>query len=929
MAEMHLAPWPCCRGGGFKACMAAAVVALLGGLLPIAAQAQVDPRVLERLQGTLGAGTQDAGERLDRSRQDAAALPQTELPRITGEEQELRRFQSRLQLDALYRQSRIEAEYSERLDVPDLRQFGYDLFRVSEGTSGPVTGEVAESYILGPGDELLVTFQGATNDSHTARVARDGRLIVGSLPPIRAAGRSLGAVRTALSAATRQNLLGTDVYVSLGGVRAATVLVGGEVERPGQYQLAALSDIANAIARAGGIRKSGSLRRIRLVRGGVARTVDLYGLLGIGGSVSVGVRDGDQIIVPVIGDTIAVTGSVARPGIYELAGPASVATVLAYAGGALRPRGYTVSVSRIAADGREVFIQLPSESSGVLPGDAIQIMGGSAGAAFDRVTLKGNVRNPGARSLASAPTVADLLGSRDDLQLGTYLPMAVLVRRDLNTGLRMLESVDLIGALDLSRPVRLRGDDILYIFSGSDIAFLNRIAIRQIILGEPNPLPQCRALEQFELLVGDTQSPRFNIVTRGTFTVEREGRDVAVASGSSLNTGRGMAQDEDDEKDANARAIRSGAAVSPRDRASDSREIAGTGRAGPLLCADVFEETPELLPFLIEHSVGVGGSVRRPGIYPVSATIAADTLLAAANGIVANVGPVTLDWTNAATGEQSRYALPDLAPERASNLVLRPGDDLRVNASNFSFESGAVLLTGEFRSPGLYTVRQGERLSELIARAGGLAGNAYPYGAVFTRRSVREQQQEGFKRTARELNTSLLALAGRQNTSGEAVVAAGQLIDTLSKTEAVGRLVVEADPRVLAQRPDLDPILEGGDALHMPKTPTFVLALGDVSNPGALQFIADKRVSDYLAEAGGAQSTADDGRIFLVLPNGSAQPVRNGVWRRSNVVVPPGSTIIVPKNLDPLRTLSIIRDVATIFGQVATAIASVAILADR
>jgi polysaccharide biosynthesis/export protein len=134
---------------------------------------------------------------------------------------------------------------------------------------------------------------------------------------------------------------------------------------------------------------------------------------------------------------------------------------------------------------------------------------------------------------------------------------------------------------------------------------------------------------------------------------------------------------------------------------------------------------------------------------------------------------------------------------------------------------------------------------------------------------------------------------------------------------------------VLAQRPDLDPILDGGDTLHIPKKPTYVLALGDVSNPGAVQFQPGKSVSEYVSEVGGTQSTADDGRVFLVLPNGSAQPVRSSFWRRSNVVVPPGSTIIVPKNLQPLRTLGIVRDVATIFGQLATAVASVAILADR
>jgi protein involved in polysaccharide export with SLBB domain len=899
------------------------------GLVAAPATTQVDPRVLERLQGTLGAGTAGAGAQVDRAREAAATPQPTVLPGQTSEELELRRQQSRIELDALYVPSPIEREYRERLADPTLRQFGYDLFRVTEGGGGPVTGEIADGYILGPGDELVVTFQGATNESVSARVARDGRLIVGTLPPIRAAGRSLGAVRTAIAAATRQNLLGTDVYVSLGGVRAATVVVGGEVERPGQYQVNALADVATAIARAGGVRRSGSLRSIRVVRGGSTRVVDLYGLLGIGASSSFAIRDGDRIIVPVIGDTVAVTGTVARPGIYELRGGASVGDVVAYAGGAVRPRGYTVSISRIGADGREQLLQPQSTLATVLPGDGLQVIGGSAGGVADRVLLRGHVRNAGPRALSAAATVADLLGSPEELRLGTYLPMAALVRRDPATGLRTYEAVDLRSALDRSRPVQLRSDDRLYVFGAGDIAFINRSPIRRIILGERNPLPQCVSLTEFERLVRDTQSPRFNIITRGTFTVERGGRDVVVSTGDVVNRGTQPLEAEQREGTVQLPEVRDGQQDQSTSANEDLRRLRTEYDADHEECPRVFEELPALLPFLIEHSVGVGGAVRRPGAYPVGGPISAETLIAAADGIVANVGTVTLDVTTGSTGTQNRYELPETDRARAANLVLRAGDDIRVNAMISAYESGAVLLSGEFRSPGLYTIRQGERLSELIARAGGLSPNAYPYGAVFTRRSVREQQQEGFKRTARELNTSLLALAAREDVNGQAIAAAGELIRTLSQTEAVGRMVVEADPRVLARRPDLDPILEGGDAIHMPKTPNFVLALGDVANPGALQFIADKRVGDYLAEAGGEQSTADDGRIFLVLPNGSAQPVRNGFWRRSNAVVPPGSTIIVPKNLDPLRTLSIVRDVATIFGQVATAIASIAILADR
>jgi polysaccharide biosynthesis/export protein len=911
-------------------------LALMFGLA-FPAAAQVDPRVIEQLQGRLQ-GTRDAGAQLDQAREQSRRVTLPSNTDLTSEERELRRQQSRIQLNSLYLPSPVEHQYRERLGDPSLRQFGYDLFRVSEGGSGPVTGEVSDGYVLGPGDELVVTFQGATNASESARVARDGRLIVGSLPPIRAAGRTLGSVRTSLSQATRQNLLGTDVFVSLGGVRSATVLVGGEVERPGQYQVTALSDVANAIALAGGIRKAGSLRNIRLVRGGVTRTVDLYGLLGIGTASRIRVQDGDRIVVPVVGDTVAVAGAVARPGIYELRGAASVSEVIAYAGGALYPRGYQISISRIGDDGREIFVRPQGTAAAIWSGDGVQVLSGSAGTAFDRVMLAGHVRNPGPRALAAVPTLAELIGGPEDLQLGTYMPMAIIIRRNPLTGMRSYEAADLRSALDRSRPVALRGDDRVYVFSADDIAFLNSSATRQIILGQENPKPQCYALEKLQSLVADTQSPRFNVITRGTITVEREGRDVAASAGRAL-TGAGTSGSSESLEVVRTRPLQDVDRMgrTARDENDPNQQYDRNQINGPDYdkfarknreCPSVFEDVPELLPVLIEHSVSVGGAVRRPGAYPVAGAISADALVSASDGVMANMRDPMLDITPA-SGPFTRYEMVAGQEDRLANVLVSAGDDIRITANNAAYEAGAVLLTGEFNSPGLYTIRKGERLSELIARAGGLTDQAYPYGGVFTRRSVREQQQDGFQRTARELNTSLLALAAQENVNGQSIIAAGDLIKTLSETEAVGRMVVEADPRVLAQRPDLDPILDGGDTLHIPKKPTYVLALGDVSNPGAVQFQPGKSVSEYVSEVGGTQSTADDGRVFLVLPNGSAQPVRSSFWRRSNVVVPPGSTIIVPKNLQPLRTLGIVRDVATIFGQLATAVASVAILADR
>lgn len=954
-----------------------AVVALaVAYALPAAGQS-IDPRILSQVQGQLGAGSgqQNYGSVLDRSRESsesrlsASDLAAQRTGRVdTPEEQELRRLQSRRAIARLYQPSPVEREFRDRLSDPSLRQFGYELFQSVPNSAGPLTGAVSDNYVVGPGDEIVVQFQGATNDSRSVRVDREGRLVVGVVPPIQATGRTIGAIRNDLAAATRRTLVGTDVYISLGSARSATVFVGGEVERPGQFSLTSLSDISAALAQAGGVRRTGSLRSVRIVHaGGGTSVVDLYGLLGIGSPPAIRLRDGDRIIVPVIGDTVAIAGNVARPGIYEIRKGTSVGALLDYAGGALRPRGNSIAISRIAPDGSEQFVRSAALASPLIPGDAVQLTGGSAGGASGRVLLRGYVANPGARSIGAAPTVRDLLGEVRDLRFDTYLPMAVLIRRDPATAARVFEPVNLLNALTVSPGVPLRSDDRLYVFSRADIDFLNRTPVRRIILGQRNTLTECTALDRLEALVRDTQSSRFSAVTRGSFIVERRGRsDVGAVGGDVSRRGDAALVNNDDDA-TNARDPRSapglartGAEAARDDVASqyDDQDPNGSFRdrnlsrydriegpredpatlgqsarsafeEGP--CRAVFEEEPELLPVLIENAVSVGGSVRRPGAYPIAGTVSARDLAAAAEGLVGTATNMTLDITRSDgdASTQQRIAADTAGVALASTRVAA-GDDLRFNAAQPQSEAGGVLLTGEFARPGLYAIRKGETLSQLMARAGGLSPLAYAYGTVFTRRSVKELQQEGFRRTGRELTSGLLAASSRKtNTSGDSLIAAQSLIRQLATVEAPGRVVVEADPRVLGLRPDLDTVLESGDAIYVPKRPNFVLALGDVNNPGALQFIAGKSARDYLSETGGTSRTADSSRIFVVLPNGTSQPLKSGRWSRNNAVgvIPPGSTIIVPKDIDPLFTLDIARDITSIVGTLLSSVATVAILA--
>jgi protein involved in polysaccharide export with SLBB domain len=348
-------------------------------------------------------------------------------------------------------------------------------------------------------------------------------------------------------------------------------------------------------------------------------------------------------------------------------------------------------------------------------------------------------------------------------------------------------------------------------------------------------------------------------------------------------------------------------------------------------CPSVFNTFPGLLPFMLEHVVAVRGEVRAPGLYPVADATPMVSIVSVAGGVTRDADLERVEMLHFAAGEIAAGARTiDLTQQQTAEQVgVEPGDSLRFNAVFSDRDTGPVLLSGEFIRPGLYNIRRGERLSQVIERAGGLTPQSYPYGAVFQRESVKRAQRVAFIRTARELNSAAIFAAGRKGVGAGSLAALRELTQEIASAEPIGRVVIDADPTVLQVRRELDVVLEPGDRLHMPKRPASVLVIGDVLNPGALQFVAGTKVRDYIRQAGGFQQSADSDRTFLIYPNGVAQPVAISPWNYNPVMVPPGSTIMVPKDAAPLDIFAFAKDMTALISQMAITAASLAVISDN
>jgi protein involved in polysaccharide export with SLBB domain len=238
-----------------------------------------------------------------------------------------------------------------------LEAFGYAMFAESpEGFQPIEMAPVGEDYLLGPGDELVLTLWGDTESVQSLAIDREGRAFVRDVGLVSLGGRRVDEARRELRARLSEVYSGlkktdrggatTSLELSVAKLRTVQVFVLGEVVRPGAYRVASNASLLDLLYRAGGARETGSLRSIRALRAGEPiATFDLYRAL-LAGDITANVRleSGDVVHVPPVGERVTVRGEVFRPAVYEILPGETLNDVLAAAGGATK-RAYLARAS--------------------------------------------------------------------------------------------------------------------------------------------------------------------------------------------------------------------------------------------------------------------------------------------------------------------------------------------------------------------------------------------------------------------------------------------------------------------------------------------------------------------------------------------------------------------------------------------------------
>jgi polysaccharide biosynthesis/export protein len=833
-------------------------------------------------------------------------------------------------------QSEMERILSTRSGMT-LRQYGYDQLGVGRSVYLPQIGAVQDTYILGSGDEIVLTLRGQENSEFRAQVDRDGNVTFPRLQPISAGGRSFGQFRQDLANAIHRALVSTEGFVTIGRLRQINVMVSGEVGSPGVRTLTGLSTVADAIFVSGGITKSGSLRKVRLVRNGQERTVDLYSMLvGRVRSGNFTLTDGDKIIVPPVGATVAIAGEVRRPGIYELAAGQTTIRVrdaVELASGMTVPGSYIVSLLRTLPDGRRQMVDVTGGTGAVLRDGEIVFVRTSVNQSVNQVAIVGAVRAPGSAAIDKFKTIHDLLPSPDVLLPGAYLLFGFVERTDPVTLGRSVVPFSPIAVIQGKTNFPLKSDDTVHILTKDDMRdLIDRVAAPETTTAATGKGPGVPG-------AGNAAAPG---KTNPTTTTPSGG---TTAAGPQAAASQGVAQ-------AVARGLEAAAAngTLPAGSAGDIAALAGT--AAPAAAAAPAATTNSGLvgidiiqgglygKIIADYRVIVSGAVHEPGIYLVYPGTPLSDLLVVAGGLTDDADMSSFELTSseldnkAGTSVTQRRVLPANS-ETFSSILLKPYDRVvfHVIYSNRNF--GAVKIAGEVLHPGSFDILRGEKLSSVLRRAGGFTQDGYAEGTVFRRTSVAEAEQQETDRITADLRNQLLAYVMKppsnnaQPLSAEAIATIEGLLVQVSVTRSMGRMPVVADLKALDEHPELDTVLEPGDTIDIPRRPATVMIVGDVLRPGAQRYASSLSVGRYIEKAGGTSEQADTSRIIVVLPDGSVSSAGNSWLNFGSNDIPAGSTIYVPRKLEVYEFRQLLTDSIQIVSQLATTAAALAVLSKQ
>ena len=345
------------------------------------------------------------------------------------------------------------------------RVFGHDQFRrISVNTNVPTP----QNYVVGAGDQLVIDIYGESQKTLVHTISPEGTITVSGVGPIYVSGLTVAAAQNKIKATVGKHYQGSSVRLTLGKTRSIMVNIMGEVNNPGTYNMSSFATVFHAISMAGGIKPLGTLRNIKVYRGGrLITVVDFYEYL-LNGRLAgnINLEDDDVIHVEPYDCLVGITGNVKRPMFYEMRKTETVGTLLKYAGG-YTGDAYKKSVRLVRQTGERYSVhnidEFEMNAFTIDDGDAV-----SVDAILNRyenmVEIRGAVFRPGQFNISGdVCSVRTLIQAADGLTEDAFLDHAIIPRLKADRTLEVIP-IDVKGIMDGNvADVPLQNEDVVFV----------------------------------------------------------------------------------------------------------------------------------------------------------------------------------------------------------------------------------------------------------------------------------------------------------------------------------------------------------------------------------------------------------------------------------------------------------------------------------
>lgn len=799
----------------------------------------------------------------------------------------------------------------------EIKPFGYELFSGEPTTFAPSENALVPStYMVGPGDTFTLNLYGKESFNGEVTVDREGRLVIDKLQPVNVAGMQYNQVVELIQQKVEQEMIGVRAFVSMGETRTIRVMVLGEAYKPGAYTIPSLSSITHALFVSGGLSDIGSLRNIQLKRAGkTIQTLDLYDLLIEGDSSDdVILKPGDVVFIPPVGKQVTISGEVRRPAIFELQGSENLDEVIAMAGG-LTAQAYPQKtiVERYTGNSSKTILQLDiTKSSQYSPknGDTIKVPA-SSDELDNAVTLIGAVTYPGNYSWKEGDKVSRLFTSvKSDLLPTADYEYGLIIREVNQKGDIEVHQFSPLEASqnNVKSDLELKARDIVVIFSRFQTKADEEAALKTLAITKE----QLELRERMKLWEQYEEKQFYEFIDLGGALEKELAEQLAAEESKKITNITDFLNSKEEE-------------LKESDYAVFSREK---------LLRPIIAKLNQQSSYSSQVKIfGIRGEVRFSGVYPLPINATVKKAVLAAGGLKESTFLEKAEITRYSNEHKSLldHVEVDLNEALISNdnekFAIQSKDSISIYPIPNWQKDLQIEIVGEVRFPGIYSIRKGEDLTQVLERAGGFTEFSYPEGAIFTRESIRFQEQQQLNKLSEDLRRDIAAKSFNSSITDSSLSYKDMdsLITDLAKVKAVGRLVIDL-PAIEQGQQHLP--LQDQDVLYIPTKSNSISVVGEVNFSTSHIYKPGLSLDDYINRSGGFKQRADEERIYIIKASGLVTIPDQGSWFAANKAeeLSPGDTIVVPLNTEHVDNLTLWSTATQILYQMGVALAAISSL---